>query len=166
MTDSFVPELAPGGPEPPATPTPTPTPEPGDDHPMSLGEARKLRRESAALRARAKAAEDDNERLITQNAALSRREVEHAAASVLYDPSDVWRVDPDVQQSFYDEQFGEVVGDKVREAAAALAASKPHLAKPPTAPPPSDRPIEGLRAGARVEEKPVAPTWHSALHGG
>ena len=95
-----------------------------------------------------------------------RAEVERIAGQVLIDPADVWRVNSDTSQAFIDAEFHKVSGDNVVEAAKALAASKPHLAKPPAGPPPSDRPIEGLRPGATPSDaKPVQPTWASALRG-
>ena len=51
-------------------------------------------------------------------------------------------------------------------AAKALAAEKPHLARPNAAPPPSQRPIEGAPSGAtHPQSKPAAPTWASAIRG-
>ena len=40
-------------------------------------------------------------------------------------------VDAAAQQAFVDDEFGEIVADRVVESAEALAASKPHLARPP-----------------------------------
>jgi hypothetical protein len=142
----------------------------GDDDavldPKMRAHLHKLREEARTQRSRALAAEADRERLITQVAAAQHRDAEHVAAEHLIDQTDLWRyTDPDKQREFYDHQFGEIVPDRVAEAAKAIAAQKPHLAKPSTAPPPTDRPIEGLRPGARAEEKPSAPSWASALRG-
>jgi hypothetical protein len=141
--------------------------------------ARKLRSEARSLRQRLHAAEDeiakrdaeiakrdtDIERLVTQAAARQRADIEAAAAEVLVDPQDVWRVDPERQQQFYDEQFGEISRDSIMAAAKELAASKPHLARPNATPPPSAQPIEGLRPGASPEVKPKATSWSAALRG-
>ena len=73
-----------------------PQPDTADDAevPETLEQARKLRSKNRALRQRLHTAETDNERLLTQTAAWQRREVERAAAEVLIDAGDVWRVDP------------------------------------------------------------------------
>jgi hypothetical protein len=132
--------------------------------PQDLEAAKKLRSEAANLRRRNRELEADNERLITQAAAAQRREIERTAAEVLVDPTDVWRVDPELQQSFYDTEFGEISSDHVIAAAKALIASKPHLARPNTAPPPTQRPIESLRGGASPEpKKKTEVSWSSAL---
>ena len=134
-----------------------------DTSPQTLEQARKLRSENRSLRTRLRTAEADVERLATQAAAWQHREIERTAAEVLVDPADVWRVDPELQQSFYDDRFGEISTDGVIAAAEQLAQSKPHLAKPTNSPPPTDRPIEGLRGGASPEPKRAEVTWSSAL---
>lgn len=155
--------------EPVGTPIPEPTTElePADDsEPMTLGEARKLRREHAGLRSRLKAAEADNERLITQQAAAERREIEREAASVLVDPQDIWlHTSAEEQQAFVDSEFHEISRDRVVDAARALAESKPHLARPVVTPPPTQQPVEGLRPGASPEQPKPAATWFGAIRG-
>ena len=144
----------------------TSAPEPDDvELPRDLEAAKKLRSEAANLRRENRELRADNERLITQAGARQRADIEAAAAEVLVDGADVWRVDPNLQQSFYDEQFGEISTDGVVAAAKKLASEKPHLARPPSAPPPSDRPIEGLRGGASPEPRQTEVTWNSALRG-
>lgn len=133
--------------------------------PDTIEAARKLRSENRSLRQRLHTAEADVEKLVTQQAAWQRAEIERTAAEVLVDPADVWRIDPDTQQSFYDQEFGEISVDGVVSAAKKLASEKPHLAKPNTAPPPSKQPIEGLRGGASPEPKKTETTWSSALRG-
>jgi hypothetical protein len=66
--------------------------------------------------------------------------------------------------AFLDE-FGAVDQAKVTEAAQQLVAERPHLARPPQAPPPTDRPIEGLRRGASPDATPSAPSWQSFIRG-
>jgi len=127
--------------------------------PAAIGEIRKLRRESQKLRERLRAAEEDAERAITQLGALKHSEVERLAGEHLVDPGDVWRAGAD----FLDE-YGAVDPSKVAEAAKGLTAEKPHLAKPQSAPPPSDRPVEGLRAGATPAREPTpAASWQSVI---
>ena len=157
-------EPAPEQPTPELTDTDAPV-ESADDVelPQDIEAAKKLRSEAANLRRRNRELEADNERLITQTAAWQRREIERTAGEILVDASDVWRVDPEVTQSFYDAEFGEISSDHVIAAAKALAAEKPHLARPNTAPPPTDRPLEGLRGGASPELKKTEVTWASAL---
>jgi hypothetical protein len=147
----------------PTTEEPAPLGEDDVELPKDLEAARKLRNEARTLRQRNRELEEVNERLLTQAQAAQRREIERTAAEVLVDPADVWRIDPDTQQTWFDTEFGEIVPDAVRDAARALAESKPHLARPNTAPPPTDRPLEGLRGGASPEVKKTETTWASAL---
>jgi len=152
--------------EQPTDPTPAAEPDDDDSEPQSIEQARKLRSENRSLRSRLRAMETDYEGAITRLAALEHAEVERHAGEVLVDPADIWRHQPDLT-AFYDDEFHQITRDKVVETAKQLAADKPHLAKPPTAPPPTDRPIEGLRPGARApEDKPPTPSWASALRGG
>ena len=135
------------------------------DLPENLEQARKLRSENRSLLERLKAVEADYEAAASRLAAAQRREIERAAGEVLIDPSDVFRhTEPDTQQAFIDAEFHEVVGDNVMEAAKRIAAQKPHLARPPSGPPPTDRPIESLRRGASPDTTaPPAPTWADAI---
>jgi hypothetical protein len=125
--------------------------------PQNLDQARKLRSENKALRERAQTAE-------TRLAAAHHADVERIAGEILIDPTDVWTAQPDMS-AFYDDEFGQITADKVVAVAKELAAAKPHLAKPPSAPPPTDRPIEGLRPGAAPEVKTTTPSWSSAIRG-
>lgn len=135
------------------------------DEPQTIEQARKLRSENRALRSRLHTAEDDLASAVTRLAAMEHAEVERIAGEHLVDASDIWRAQPDMQ-AYYDDEFKTIVGDKVVETAKALAAEKPHLARPQNAPPPTNRPIEGLRSGAAPEDKPPAPSWYTALRGG
>lgn len=132
--------------------------------PQTLEQAKKLRSEARNLRARLHATETDLESAVTRLAASDRREAERHAATILVDPTDIWTAQPDMK-AFYDDQYQDIVADKVIAAAKELAAAKPHLARPVSAPPPTDRPIEGLRGGAAPEVKPKTPTWSSAIRG-
>ena len=125
----------------------------------------KLRNEAATNRIRAQEAEAKVAALegaTARLAALEHAEIERVAAEQLIDAGDVWRIDPDTQQSWYDQEFKQLQPDKVRESIETLVAAKPHLARAAT-PPPSARPIEGLRPGASPEHKEKAITWNSAL---
>ena len=148
-------------------PAPEPTEPDDDDAVLDMAAARKLRNENRNLRQRLHAAETANAELegaATRLTALEHAEVERIAAQDLIDPSDLWSARPDLQ-SFYDAEFGQIVPDKVREATQALIAAKPHLAKPNTAAPPSQQPLEGLRPGASPNLQQPTPTWSSALRG-
>jgi hypothetical protein len=144
----------------------TALPDDGDDEVQDLRAMRRLRTENKRLRHELREAQENYGSAAARLAAAQRREAERIAGEVLHEGSDLWRVDPELQQEFYDEEFGEVTRDRVVEAAKALAADKPHLGRPPAGPPPTDRPLEGLRGGARPEEPTPAPSWASALRGG
>lgn len=136
--------------------------EPVDDEVADLQTLRKVRREAASLRQRLHALETEHEGTVTRLSAMEHAEVERIASEHLIDPTDVWRQQPDLQ-SYYDEEFQQIVPDKVREATAAIIQSKPHLARPQR--PPTDQPVEGLKPGASPETKPKPVTWSSALRG-
>jgi hypothetical protein len=154
------------------TEQPTPTGEepellPGDT-PVTMESLRKMRHEAAGLRAQLKEARATIESLEGATAradALEHAEIERVAAEHLIDGADIWRVDTDTRQSFFDDEFHAITRDRIVEAAKKLASEKPHLGRLPSGPPPSDRPIESLRLGASPEEKSVPITWSSALHG-
>jgi hypothetical protein len=138
-------------PEPETPPEPQPAP---DDEPMTVSEARKLRRESASLRARLHEAEEQLGAAAAVLSAYQLNEVRRIAGETLVDPDDLITRQPDMS-AYIDEQFaGLVNADRVTEQAKALIAQRPHLAKPSAGPPPTDRPIEGLRSGTRPEEPP------------
>ena len=134
------------------------------DLPQNLDQARKLRSENRALRERVHAAETNLESAVTRLAAAEHAEVLRIAAEHLIDPTDIWSAQPDMR-AFYDDEFGQITADKVVATAKELAAAKPHLARPAKSPPPTDRPIEGLRTGAAPEVKPKTPSWSSAIRG-
>jgi hypothetical protein len=147
---------------------PTPADDVIDDDaaevPETIEQARKLRAENKNLRSRLRAMQTDYEAAATRLAALEHAEVERHAANYLVDPTDIWRQEPDVQ-SYYDAEYKQIVGDRVRAAAEAIIAAKPHLAKPQSAPPPTQRPLEGLRSGAAPEARPKPVSWSSVLRG-
>ena len=74
-------------------------------------------------------------------------DIQRLAAETLLDPTDVWRQQPDMA-ALLDDEYQSVDPAKVTAAAQQLVTEKPHLARPQNAPPPTDRPIEGLRRGA------------------
>lgn len=135
-----------------------------DEQVLDMAAMRKVRREAAELRKRNRELEEQLEGAAARETAHQRAMVEHAAAAAgMIDPSDFLAVHPDPSE--FADEFHNVVGDRVAEAAAALIASKPHLGRPVGAPP-TDRPLEGLRPGARApEDKKPAPSWATALRG-
>jgi hypothetical protein len=140
------------------------------EEPQTIEAAKKLRSENRNLRQRLRDAERARDEVqaarevdLAKLAEYERREVERAAATVLVDPEDIWRHTDEATQAQFNDEFGAIVGDNVVEVAKKLAAQRPHLARPNTAPPPSDRPIEGLRGGASPEPKKTEVTWSSAL---
>jgi hypothetical protein len=129
-------------------------------------EAASLRRDRDGLRTRVHELEEQLGAAAAREAASQRRDAERVAGEILHDPTDIWRVSAEVQQSFYDEQFGDITADNIVAAAKQLASEKPHLARPPSGPPPSQRPIETLRPGASQQDTPPPATWHTAIRGG
>lgn len=129
-------------------------------HPDAIAEVRKLRRESQRLRDRARTAEEGVERAAAQLGAMHHAEAERIAADLLIDPTDLWSAGTD----FTDPETGEFDPNLVAEAARGLIADKPHLARPQSGPPPSNRPVEGLRGGATPATDPAPkPSWSSAI---
>lgn len=127
---------------------------------------KKLRSENHSLRTRLRDREEQLGASAAREAVHHRAAVERIAASAgLIDPSDIWAAQPD-PGAFVDEQFQDVVSDKVVEVAKDLIRRKPHLAKPAAGPPPTDRPLESLRSGARAQESVTKPSWSTALRGG
>lgn len=174
MTETNPADTAPAPPTPAAMPPrqPATEPEPVAEHaearpldesgwdPAAVTEIRKLRRENQRVRDRLRAAETDAERAITQLGALRHNEIERLAAEHLVDPADIWRAGAD----FTDDETGDLDPGKVGDAAQALISDKPHLARPQSAPPPSDRPVEGLRSGAMPTAEPTPkPSWQSVI---
>jgi hypothetical protein len=154
--------------EPTSSPAPTEAPveQPQSDS-LSLTEnleaAKRLRSENKTQRERAKAAETELEATKAQLAAMRRTEVERLAGAELIDPADLWNAHADVAEFLTDD--GTIDAGLVNEAAQAITAAKPHLAaEKKTSPPPSDRPVEGLRSGATPDTRPSpAPTWAEAI---
>jgi hypothetical protein len=153
------------------TDDPTPATEPdaediGDEStldPKMRDAFKKLRSENRRLRTRLR---DSEEQVGIASARLSahHRAVVAAAAKAagMIDGEDLLSVyDPN---EFLDEQFADVVDDKVVEATRALLDAKPYLGRP-VGPPPTDRPVEGLRSGARPADKPKSASWATAIRG-
>ena len=132
------------------------------DLPHNLDQAKNLRSENSALRQRMKAAEESFEQANTHLTAMRRNEVERLAADHLVDPSDLWNAHDDVNGFLTDD--GTIDVGKVAEAAQGIVSAKPHLAAEKKAsPPPSARPIEGLRSGTRPDAVTTTPTWSEAI---
>ena len=137
-----------------------------DEQVTDMRAVKRLRAENARLRHRLREAEENRGAAEARLDAMRRAEVERLAGEVLVDGSDLYRHGVD-EQALFDEEFGEIVPDAVRDAARAIAEQRPHLARPPQGKPPTDRPVEGLRPGASPEPaKPTAPSWAQALRGG
>lgn len=134
------------------------------DLPENLEAAKKLRSENKNLRERLRALESDYEAAATRLEGMRHAEIERLAAEHLIDPHDIWA---DLPADSVVDEYGMVNPAKVAEAAKALTASKPHLAKDynPRPAPPTDRPIEGLRGGATPYDftPQPQPTWSDAI---
>ena len=143
-----------------------------DEQLVDMKQVRKLRNENARLRHRLKEVEasmgSERESTLARLAAYEREAVERAAATTLIDGEDIWRYTDEATQAEFNDAFGAIVADNVVAAAKRVIAARPHLARPPSTPPPTDRPIESLRPGAtpNTGEKKPAPSWHTALRGG
>ena len=124
--------------------------------PRARDALRKARNEARNLRTRLRESESTHESDLARLAAHERSVIEQAVkAAGFYDASDFLALHPDTSD-FVDE-FHEVVPDRVAEAAKAILDAKPYLGRP-VGPPPTDRPIEGLRSGALPpEDKPAKP---------
>jgi hypothetical protein len=129
------------GTEPADTETATKLDESGWD-PAAVTEIRALRRENANWRTKYREAEQDMESAVSRLNAMQHAEVERIASQHLLDPGDIWRTGADVD---FSNELGELDAGKVAEAAQSLIADRPHLARPTIAPPPTNRPVEGLR---------------------
>lgn len=138
---------------------------PSDDSlelPQNLDQARNLRSENRNLRQRMKAAEEGLEQAAARLQAMQRVEVERLAATDLIDPTDVWIAHSDVDGFLTEE--GTIDPQRVAEAAQAITSAKPHLAaEKKVGRPPTDRPVEGLRPGARPDAHVSQPTWADAI---
>jgi hypothetical protein len=142
-----------------------------EDEVFDAKTVRKLRNECARLRVKLKEAEasmgSERESNLARLAAYERDAVERAAATTLIDGEDIWRYTDEATQAEFNDEFGAIVSDNVVEAAKRVIAQRPHLARPQNTPPPTARPLEGLRPGASPpEQKKPAPSWHTALRGG
>lgn len=124
----------------------------------------KLKREAQGLRTKLRDAEEIAGAAAARETVHTREAVAAAAAQAgLIDGNDLFIAHPD-PDPFLDE-FHEVVGSKVAEAAEALLARKPYLGRT-RGTPPTQRPVEGLRPGASPEPKQdTTPSWSAALHG-
>lgn len=132
-----------------------------DPTPHDIEKQRRLRNEARNLRERAKAAEGERDALRAVVDGIRASEVARLAAAELVDARDL--TDRHDLEYFLDEA-GNVDPAKVTDAAQALIADRPHVAAPPiVTAPPSDRPLEGLHAGASPQRPPTATTWKSAL---
>lgn len=127
---------------------------------------RALRAENKSLRDRAKTAETNLEQATAQVDGFRRQALEQAAGKALRDPADFWTEGTSVAGFLNDE--GAIDQDAVSAHLDQLISSKPHFAADPEpSKPPSQRPIESLRAGASPShlEKPEPPKWSDVIRG-
>ncbi|MGH3956468.1 MAG: hypothetical protein ACRDTI_20780 [Mycobacterium sp.] len=135
---------APPAPAPVAPPAPAPVIEDDDDDedeqaestPKDLAAARKLRRENRSLRERARNADADREGRLTAEAELARYRL--ASHYRISDPEDIELIGSGTPQEM----------EKRAARIAALAATNTAVPPAQPTPPPSDRPVEGLKPGA------------------
>lgn len=80
--------------------------------------------------------------------ALQHNEIERVASELLIDGRDIWRAEADVQ-AYVDEQFEGIIADKVIESAKQLLRDRPYLGRPPTGPPPTQRPSKACGVAPR-----------------
>lgn len=138
------------------------------EDPADLAHVRKLRSENKNLRERAKTAEDQLGTLNAQVESFRRSEIERIAATVLADPKDLWlgEVTPN---DFLDDN-GTLDAERVSAHVNDIAQQRPHwtLGNQQQLAPPSNRPVETLRAGATPLNYPreAPPTWSSVLNAG
>ncbi|WP_264923137.1 hypothetical protein [Mycobacteroides chelonae] len=135
---------APSAPAPAAPAAPAPAVEDDDDDedeppestPKDLAAARKLRRENRRLRERAQNADADREGRLTAEAELARYRL--ATHYRINDPDDIELIGSGTPQEM----------EKRAQRIAALAATNAAVPPAQPTPPPSDRPVEGLKPGA------------------
>jgi hypothetical protein len=138
-----------------------------DEQVTDMRGVRRLRSEAKRLRMLLR--EEQENRASEQASALARiaeyerREVERAAAALLIDPQDVLRYTDEKTQAEFNDEFGAVIGDRVKAAAQAIIEARPHLARSQR--PPTDQPLESLRSGAMPEVRPKPTSWAAAIRG-
>jgi len=154
-------------PETPDTPAPgaQTDPPPTDNTPDADndgGALRKLRQENKSLRERLRESEGATAALSGVVDTMRTTELHRMVSDRLADPADLT---VDMTELLGDD--GQLDAEKVDAAVGALLDEKPHFAKQSErpAPPPSDRPVEGLRPGASPEYKPAKLDWHTAIRG-
>jgi hypothetical protein len=147
------PAPVPAAPPAPSAPAPVaaPSAEPEEDDfeedleaelPRDVQQARKLRRENRNLRQRAQAADDYRQRFEAAQASLTRYEV--AAAHGITNPESIALIGSGSRE---DMERNAAYIAQLHQASATVSA---------VVPPPSNRPVEGLRPGASPEP-PAAP---------
>lgn len=133
-----------------------------EDDLHDLQRAKQIRAENRNLRSRAKDAEASRDGLLAELNIYRQQQVEAVAREHLRDAGDLLARHEITEFITADG----LSVDAVKSAAAALAAERPHLAaEPVVTAPPSNRPLEGLRAGASPERAPQAVSWRDVLGG-
>lgn len=116
--------------------------------PRTRESLRRLRAENKSLRGRLHSIESDYEAAASRLSALQHNEIERVASELLIDGRDIWRAEADVQ-AYVDEQFEGIIADKVIESAKQLLRDRPYLGRPPTGPPPTQRPSKACGVAPR-----------------
>lgn len=126
------------------------------------GALKKLRSENKSLRERLRESEGATAALSTVVDGMRAAELRRLVSDKLADPADLT-----VDIASLLDDAGQLDSEKVDAAVDTLLSEKPHFAKQPErpTPPPSDRPIEGLKSGAAPDYRPTTPSWHSAIRG-
>jgi hypothetical protein len=126
-----------------------------DDAAHDDGDGRANRRE-ATYRIRAREAEATAISLMERVTKMQRAEVERQAAARLHDPSDLWTAGVELIELL--DEDGEVDQQRVDEAVAALADSKPYMVKPPRG--------ANFGQGRRtLVDSDSGPSWGQVLRG-
>lgn len=125
--------------------------------PESTGKAPS--REAQALRARARAAEEQRDALAAQVDRYHRAQVETVAAGVLADPADLWALAPDIELSALLDEGGAVDAEKVVEAARAVVDQRGERFAAPVKQTPN------FDGGARTPPRAPGPSWAAVLGG-
>ena len=154
---------APPPPSPPPPPAPAPPAPPvdyddddddfDDELPRNLNQARKLRKENRNLRMRAQENEQYRDQYEQAQAALNRYQA--ASKYGISDPQSIALLGSGSPEDM-ERNAAHIAALVSQQAAAAPVASQP------VTPPPSNRPVEGLRPGASPEPPPASDDAYPA----
>jgi hypothetical protein len=131
---------------------------PADGAQDDVGDGRAANRREATYRIRAREAEAVSTALMERVTRMQRGDVERQAAAQLHDPSDLWTSGVELVELL--DEDGEVDQQRVAEAVAALADSKPYLLKP------TPRSRSGFGQGRRTPvDSGSGTSWGEVLRG-